>query len=136
MPYPTNKSIWAEAFEMLNQAERLQRQCFRPVARQKPTWEPPVDMMETSDSLLITVALPGVSPERVEVHLSGGRLIVSGTRPLPRPVQHSTRHSVHIHRLELPYGNFERSITLPPGQYELTSHGLLHGCLHLNLNKI
>lgn len=132
MPDHSIKSTWAAAFEMLNEAERLQRQCFRPANRQQLTWEPPVDILETPDSLLITVALPGVAPERAEVHLSGGRLIVSGTRPLPR----SAKHRAQIHRLEIPYGHFERSIPLPPGQYELVSHGLLHGCLHMNLHKI
>ena len=132
MPYRPIKSGWTEAFELLQEAERLQRQCFRRITRQNPTWEPPVDVLETPESLLITVALPGVAPERVEVHLSGGWLIVSGTRPPSR----SARHNAHIHRLELPYGHFERSIPLPSGQYELADHGLLHGCLHLHLRKI
>ncbi|MEZ5476443.1 MAG: Hsp20/alpha crystallin family protein [Thiolinea sp.] len=110
----------------------MQRQYFRPSSAQRPTWEPPVDMLETIDSLLITVALPGVAPERVEVHLNGGQLVVSGMRPLPRPGQSQLR----IHRLELPYGRFERRIPLPPGHYELSSHGLQHGCLTLNLRKL
>lgn len=132
MPFRGDKPIWAEAFEMLAEAERLQRQCFRPVtAAQKPTWEPPVDLIETADALLVTVALPGIAPKRVDVHLNNGQLIVSGMRPLPQQ-----GHDVRIHRLEIPYGHFERRIPLPPGRYELTGHGLLHGCLQLNLHKI
>ncbi len=132
MSFRRNPPVWAEAFEMLAEAERLQRQCFRPSSAHSPSWEPPVDVLETADALLITVALPGVAPERVEVHLSGGQLVISGMRPLSRPAQGRVR----IHRLELPYGRFERRIPLPPGHYELTQHGLLHGCLQLNLHKI
>lgn len=132
MPFRRDKPMWAEAFEMLAEAERLQRQYFRPVtASQKPTWEPPVDLIETDDVLVVVVALPGVAPERVDVHINNRQLVVSGLRPLPR--QDS---DIRIHRLEIPYGRFERRIPLPPGQYELSDHGLLHGCLHLNLHKI
>lgn len=131
MSFRHSNRMWSNAFELLAEAERLQRQCFRPLPAQTPTWEPPVDLIETRDALLVTVALPGVEPERVEVHLNSGQIMVSGVRPLPRQMQ-----SVRIHRLELPYGRFERRILLPPGQYELTSHALKHGCLQLNLRKI
>jgi HSP20 family protein len=132
MPYRHPNQMWTEAFALLADAERLQRQFFRPApAAQTPTWEPPVDLLETRDAVLVTVALPGVAPERVEVHLNGGQLMVSGVRPLPRPAQ-----AMRIHRLELPYGRFERRIPLPPGHYELLSHVLKHGCLQLNLRKL
>ncbi|HPQ96095.1 MAG TPA: Hsp20/alpha crystallin family protein [Thiolinea sp.] len=132
MPIRDPNQMWAEACALLAEAERLQRQFFRPVPKASaPTWEPPVDMLETASSLQITVALPGVAPERLEVHLAGGQLIVSGLRPLP--VQ---RQGVRVHRLELPHGRFERRIPLPAGHYELAGHGLIHGCLQLNLRKI
>lgn len=132
MSFRRDKPMWAEAFEMLAEAERLQRQCFRPVtAAQKPTWEPPVDLIETRDTVLVTVALPGVVPERVEVHINSGQLMISGVRPLPQHMQ-----GARIHRLELPYGRFERRIPLPPGHYELSSHAMKHGCLQLNLRKL
>lgn len=124
--------MWAEACQLLSEAERLQRQFFRPMhpARQ-PAWEPPIDMFETRDALYITVALPGVDPERMEIYLSGGHLVVSGIRPAP-----SLAQAAHIHRMELPYGRFERRIPLPVGQYELLTHGLERGCLQLNLRKL
>lgn len=131
MPFRPNNRMWSEAFELLAEAERLQRQCFRPLPSHTPTWEPPVDLIETRDAVLVTVALPGVEPERVEVHLNSGQIVVSGVRPLPRQTQ-----GVRIHRLELPYGRFERRILLPHGQYELVSHSIRHGCLQMHLRKI
>jgi HSP20 family molecular chaperone IbpA len=81
--------------------------------------------------LYLTIALPGVDAQRIEVHLNGGHLVVSGFRPLP-----ALARGAQIHRLELPYGRFERRIALPAGQYELTTHKLQHGCLQINLHKV
>lgn len=132
MPSRHISQMWVEACELLSEAERLQRQFIRPayLARQ-PAWEPPIDLFETAESIYVTVALPGVDPERVEVYVSNGSIIVSGIRPLPRLAQ-----SAHIHRMELPYGHFERRIALPAGQYELMPHGFQHGCLQLKLYKL
>ena len=44
----------AEACEMLDRANRLQRQFFRP--RSDAAWEPPVDVYETARDLWIVVA--------------------------------------------------------------------------------
>jgi HSP20 family molecular chaperone IbpA len=41
-----------------------------------------------------------------------------------------------IHRLELPYGRFERRIELPPGRYEVVQRELIDGCLTLSLRKL
>lgn len=124
--------MWAEACELLSQAERLQRQAFRPLASAGfATWEPPIDMFETDDGLFLTVALPGIDAERMEVYVSGGAVTISGMRPTPRLAQQAL-----IHRMELPYGRFERRIALPSGHYELATHHLHLGCLQLNLRKL
>ena len=36
--------IWGEAVDLLEQAERLQRQFFRLGSAQRPSWEPPADV--------------------------------------------------------------------------------------------
>jgi HSP20 family protein len=75
--------MWAEACEMLERAQRLQRQFFglgRAVAAQ-PCWEPPVDIVSYERELRITVALPGVRPERVRVQIDGNRLLLSACVP-------------------------------------------------------
>ena len=132
MPSRPVHLMWVEACELLSEAERLQRQFFRPInAVRQPSWEPPIDLFETADALYLTIALPGVDSQRIEVYLNGGQLVVSGLRPLP----HLARNA-YIHRLELPYGRFERRIALPVGQYELVAHQLQHGCLQINLQKV
>jgi HSP20 family molecular chaperone IbpA len=124
-------TMWAEACEMLEQVDRLQRQFFRPSgAALRPAWEPPVDVFETEDALLIVVALPGVAVEDLRVVAENRVLTVVGERRLPRGSAGA------IHRLEIPHGRFERRLTLPPGSYELTDSNLSDGCLTLQLRKL
>ncbi len=124
--------MWAEALELLQDAERLQRQFFQVGAvRGAPSWEPPVDLYETDDELRLLVALPGVTPQQLEVAFAPSLIIVRGERSLPT---HSRRAA--IHRLEIPYGQFERRVALPPGQFELIDRRLEHGCLVLTLRRL
>jgi HSP20 family protein len=125
--------MWAEACELLGEAERLQRQFFVPArSRAKgPTWEPPVDVLETGLELTIVIALPGVAPDRVQVAIDGGTLIVTGVRPMPGQARTAV-----IRRLEIPYGRFERRIELPAGRFEIGRRELANGCLSLTLHKL
>ena len=112
MAYRTQPSdwMWAQACELIEQAERMHRQFFRlaPSARAQASWEPPVDVFEDEREIVIVVAMPGVAAERVEVTSEPGVLVVRGERPLPLA---DSRHRVR--QLEIPYGYFERRIPLP-----------------------
>lgn len=124
--------MWAQALELLEEANRLQRQFFRPgqARAPRPVWEPPADVFETERELFIVVALPGVPPERVEVVLDGRTLIVIGERPMPAEC-----HAATLQQLEIPYGRFERRIALPPVALELGRRELVNGCVVLSLRK-
>jgi len=127
--------MWAEALDMMDKAERMRRQFFQPgtPAQQgkRPTWQPPVDLIETADEYLVVVALPGVRPDQVQVVVDGGVLIVVGERALPIGDKTGL-----IHRMEIPHGRFERHIELPPGPLELGRRELANGCLVLALHKV
>jgi HSP20 family molecular chaperone IbpA len=126
--------MWAEALDMMDKAERMHRQFFQPgtpAQGRRPTWQPPVDLIETADEYLVIVALPGVRPDQVQVVIDGGVLIVVGERALP-----VSDRSGLIHRLEIPHGRFERHIQLPPGPLELGRRELADGCLVLALHKM
>ena len=71
--------MWAEACQMLDQAERMHRQFFRVGTPRgaRTAWEPPVNVFEDEQSYIIMVALPGVSPDCVEVLLDSS----SGAHP-------------------------------------------------------
>jgi len=124
--------MWAEALEMLERAERLQRHFFQPgQGSPQPAWQPPVDLFETAGTLWVIVALPGVPAERVEVHVEAGRLVVRGVRPTPAALRQA-----RIHRLEIPQGRFERRLELPAGRYEPAASEVRDGCLVLQLRRL
>lgn len=125
--------MWAEACEMLAQAQRLQRQFFRfgQALESQPRWEPPVDIVATATDIEVSVALPGVAPERVQVRIAQGALRIEAVRAVPM-----NELTTRIHRLEIPYGRFERQIALPAGRYELLEQAFLNGCLTLRLARL
>jgi HSP20 family molecular chaperone IbpA len=124
--------MWSEALQMLARAERLHREVFTPAqgAQRGVNWEPPTDVLETADAVLIFVALPGVDAEKVDLAIRGGVLMISGERVLPDELR-----TAIIHRLELPQGRFERHVPLPAGVYGTPQSGVAHGCLVIRLPK-
>ncbi len=124
--------MWSEALQMLARAERLHRDVFTPAhgSQRGINWEPPTDVLETADAVLIFVALPGVDAEKVALVIRGGVLMISGERILPDELR-----TAIIHRLELPQGRFERRIQLPAGVYGTPQSGVAHGCLVIKLPK-
>jgi|SRR5699024_5590642 len=125
--------MWAEAMHRLDQAERLQRQFFRPPAGSRPRrqWEPPIDMFETAAAVWITIALPGVPDKQLTgLEVRGDVLLVRGERQIPAPDERAV-----LHRLEIPHGQFERRVALPHSRLAIADHKLMDGCLYLKLRK-
>jgi HSP20 family molecular chaperone IbpA len=124
-------ALLAEAIELLREADRLHHRFFTvALGHTGPCWEPPVDIVESERSVVISVALPGADPATVSVSTDGATLHVVGLRPFP------AHPGARIHRLEIPYGRFERRIDLPPGRYEIDGRELADGCLVLTLRRL
>jgi HSP20 family molecular chaperone IbpA len=125
--------MWSEALSMLDRAERLQHQFFVQVS---PAWEPPVDVVESGESLFVHVALPGVQPDSITLAFDAGGFTVSALRAFPAV---SCGESAHIHRVEIPYGRFERRIDLPLDDpyspLELARKTLADGVLTLTFHR-
>jgi HSP20 family molecular chaperone IbpA len=124
--------MWAQACELIEQAERMNRQFFRLATsgRTLTVWEPPADVFEDERELIIIVALPGVPAERVEVTSEAGDLVIRAERRLPSS---GTRYAVR--QLEIPYGRFERRIRMPDLPLEAATRELQDGCLIVRLRK-
>jgi HSP20 family protein len=122
--------MWGEALSMLDRAQRLQRQFF---THAEVAWEPPVDIVESGDTLQMHVALPGVSADAVTIGLDPAGITISAARAFPCPGEG------HIHRLEIPYGRFERHIGLqlgdPYAPLELVARELRDGILTLTFRR-
>jgi HSP20 family molecular chaperone IbpA len=116
---------------MIDRAEQLHRQFIRPVAApiQELSWEPPVDITATDSEVLITVALPGVDRDAVKVVVEEDGVSVVALRPSAIP------RGSRVHRLEIPYGRFERRIAIPAGRLQLAQSELANGCLTLKFFK-
>ena len=117
---------------MLARAERLRQQLFdlHSSPTRMPNWEPPIDILETAQQIVILAALPGVDPEQVETVIEGSTLVLSGTRQWP-----SEFGTAIIHRLELPQGRFHRRIGLPFGHYSAVQRTGTDGYLVITLKK-
>jgi HSP20 family protein len=124
--------LWAEACALIERAERLQRQFFRPslAGAHHAVWEPPVDIYETERELCAIAALPGVEQRDLEVSVEGDVLVIAGTRRFP-----TLSGDAVIHRLEIPHGRFERRIRISASRLRIDRSELLNGCLVLILMK-
>ena len=127
-----NDWMWAQAFEVLEEAERMHRQFFRlsTPGRGPVTWEPPVDVFEDELDVVVLVALPGVPAQRIEVTAEPGELVVRAERALP--LASSPRG---LRGLEIPYGYFERRIPMPEARLDTATREVRDGCLILRLRK-
>jgi HSP20 family protein len=70
------------------------------------TWAPAVDIREADQNLVLTVQLPGVNPNDVDVRLENNTLYLKGERKLEGNEQ-------SYHQIERVYGPFARAFTLP-----------------------
>jgi HSP20 family protein len=71
-------------------------------------WAPALDISERKDAYLVTVELPGVEVDDLEITLEDGLLTIQGERQFT-----SESSEQQFHRVERSYGAFRRSITLP-----------------------
>jgi HSP20 family protein len=134
--------MWHEALSMLDRADRLQRQFFTHAVN---AWEPPVDVIEAGDEIRMQIALPGVPADAITIGVEPGGVTVSGLcaffcLPEEPPTAFSCREEgTHIHRIEIPYGRFERHIQLPLEDpylpLELVKKELADGVLTLTFRK-
>jgi len=122
--------MWAEACAMIERAEQLQRQFFRPGLARAPAanWEPPVVVFARARAHTIVAALPGVEAQDIEISIDRDALLIAGVRRLP-----TVARGTAIHRLEIPHGRFERQIRLPGARWEIGRSTLVNGCLLLSL---
>jgi len=123
--------VWSEALSMLERAERLHRQFF---THGEAAWEPPVDIVESAEGLVVQIALPGVAADSITITLDAAGMTLSALRPFP-----CRDAGAHVHRIEIPYGRFERHIGLPLADpyapLELARKSLADGVLTLTFTR-
>jgi HSP20 family molecular chaperone IbpA len=130
-PFDTLSWMWSEALAALEAAERRRGRYFGLVGSDTcPKWEPPVDVYQTQQGLLILVALPGIPMEDVSIFVDPKGVIVQTER-----IPVAARSCMRIERMEIPYGRYERRVDLPPGRYTLQRQRMVDGCLELHISR-
>lgn len=98
---------WAEMEALKREMDRLWERFFgEPSIEVGAEWIPPLDVAETKDHIIVTVELPGIEPNNVEVTFSNGVLTIKGEK-------RQERKDERYHLVERSYGAFTRSIRLP-----------------------
>ena len=72
-------------------------------------WAPATDVVETDDAHVLSMDLPGVEADAVDVHFADGTLRVSGQRETER-----SEAGARFHRVERSRGRFVRAFHLGP----------------------
>jgi len=107
--------IWQRANNLLQQAERIRRNFlqvadgarYRTSRGRTPGWQPPVNVVETDESVWVMSAIPGVGVDQVNVRLEGREIVIAGERPLPNCCDDG-----EIKIWEISLGRFERRLRL------------------------
>ena len=102
-------------------------------ARWDEGFSPDIDVRETDRQVVVTVELPGMSHNDVEITLTGGVLMIEGEkRSEIEEEEEDNRH----YRLERSYGAFRRALRLPPEiDADEVSAGFDNGILKVTVAK-
>lgn len=124
-----------ELGRLTNEMERLFGDIMGRRTGQEPVataaWAPPVDIRETKEMLEVTVELPGIDPDNVEVTVDNGVLNIRGERAVEKGAEDTV-----YHRVERAYGTFERRFALPRSvDPERIQANYRHGLLVLTVPK-
>lgn len=96
------------------------------------SWVPAIDVLEEPDRYTITMELPGVTADQVDVTYNDGMLSVRGERKF-----YEGRSEGDFHRVERRFGAFTRSLTLPQTiDAEKIDASFANGLLTLTIPKV
>jgi HSP20 family protein len=90
--------VWLD--RMFGEDEWFAKEAFVPVA----------DVIETAGRFDVTLELPGLKPEDVQVEIEQGQLVIHGVKRDEKEEKGQT-----FHRVERRFGEFRRRLPLPGG---------------------
>lgn len=73
-------------------------------------WVPRTDIRETAAGFIVTLEIPGIDREAIDIVVEGPYLAISGQRPEP-----VAGTCTRWHQMEILHGAFERVLALPDG---------------------
>ncbi|MBI9048962.1 MAG: Hsp20/alpha crystallin family protein [Anaerolineaceae bacterium] len=125
-----NNSIW-------NEMDRLQRDmnlfmnAYMPSARASAHAFPAVNLWNSEDQAVVTVEIPGVKQDDLDIMLTGDTLTIKGSRNPDDIAENAVPH-----RQERGNGQFTRTLRLPfPVESEKVDAKLKSGVLQIHLPR-
>jgi HSP20 family protein len=95
-------------------------------------WEPRIELFSDNVSVYILAELPGVTPDNLSLTVASRWVYMRGEKPVPEQV----RRGVSFYEAEIPYGPFEKRVSLPfPVDTDSVAVDLTHGVLSIRLNR-
>jgi len=71
-------------------------------------WVPSVDVIQSQESIIVTVELPGIDVTSLRLAVGSGQMVISGEKPATAAVTDARHHCV-----ERTHGSFSRTLALP-----------------------
>jgi HSP20 family protein len=98
---------WREIGQLQHEMNRLLAGA-RPTSGLTPREYPPANLFVKEHDLVLTLEIPGIDPQSVDLTVTGDSLTIRGERPADQ-----AKPGDNFHRRERPCGKFERTIELP-----------------------
>lgn len=97
--------------ELRQTVDRVVEESLRPLrlwTRARESSQLPIDMYQTANEVVVKAALPGVTPEEVDITITGDTLTIKSKSR----VEEEIKKEDYLYQ-EWRYGAFTRSVTLP-----------------------
>ncbi len=130
-PFQELQALQERMTRLFDGLERGKGAAGREEEFQSSAWAPAVDIFETKEAVVVKAELPGIPREKIAVEVKDDILTISGDRPFERETEKES-----YHRLERPYGKFQRSFILGiPVQVDKVKATCKEGVLEVTLPK-
>lgn len=110
-------TLASEMMSLRSAMDRLLNESFAP-STVRGTWASdvgqaalPLDVYATNDAVVVLAAVPGMNPDDLRITIDKNTLTLAGEIPNVAEAEDAKGATWYLH--ELPYGSFERSLTLP-----------------------
>jgi HSP20 family protein len=135
-------SLAGDMVSLRSAIDRLFNESFVP-SGMRPFWSSengasqaalPLDVYATENEVVVLAAVPGMDPEDIHITIDKNTVTLSGRIPNAVDAEEAKGASWYLH--ELPYGSFERALTLPVALDAARAEATFeHGMLRLTLPK-
>ena len=105
-------SPWLEVEDMSNRLHRIFGESGKGEGSRTSSWNPTVNVEESSEELLLTAEIPGMAIEDIDIEVENNVLTLTGEKKEEKE-ESEEGEDRRFHLWERKYGSFKRTFTLP-----------------------